>query len=91
LDASLDELGIWRVQQYDDGAGGFPRDLVDQSQRVPRIRSESDERDVGSFPGGHRPTSSASISRAIYLMAQSDDNRGEDRKTILALVCDQDV
>jgi hypothetical protein len=45
----------------------------------------------GRSRGGHRPTSSASISRAIYLMAQSDDNRGEDRKTILALVCDQDA
>ena len=47
--------------------GGTPRsadDLVDQSERVLGALTESDDRDVGSFAGGHGATSSTSISPA---------------------------
>jgi len=72
----LDERGIWRVQQHDHGAGGLTHDLVDQSQRVLRIRSESDERDVGPFAGGPSLSTSGetlTIEESMTLRARAEN------------------
>jgi hypothetical protein len=86
-----DEPSIGSVKQHDHGAGSLAHDLVDQTQRMLRIRTESDKRYVGSFPGGHRAdVLHVDLSRN-HLMAQRHDDRSDQSETVLALVGDQDA
>ena len=79
------------MQQHDHGAGGFAHDLVDQVERVFRALSESDERDVGSFPAGHGSDVFDFDLAGDDLVAERDDNRRYRREAVLALVGDQDA
>ena len=85
----LDELGIRVVQQDDDRAGGFADDLLDQFERVFLALSESDERDVGSFPRGHGADVVDVDLAGDDLVAERDHDRGDESETVLALVGDQ--
>jgi hypothetical protein len=52
--------------------------------------SESDERDVGAFPRGDRAdVLDVDLSRDD-LVAERDDDRGDEREAVFALVGDQD-
>jgi hypothetical protein len=50
----LDEVRIARVDEGDHRAGGLLHDLVDQSERMVGALPESDQRDIGPLPRGHR-------------------------------------
>jgi hypothetical protein len=77
------------VQQDDHGARGFADDLVDQVKRVLRAFSEADKRDVGSFARGDSADVSNLDLPCDHLVAEGDDDGSDERKTILALVCDE--
>jgi hypothetical protein len=86
-----DEVGIGRVQQHDHGARGFADDLVDQSERVLGALTESEERDVGSFAGGHCADVFDVDFAGDHLVAERDDDRSDERETVLAVIGDQDA
>jgi hypothetical protein len=56
-----------------------------------RALSESDERDVGSFPAGHGSDVFDFDLAGDDLVAERDDNRRYRREAVLALVGDQDA
>ena len=79
------------MQQDDHGAGALAHDLVDQSQSVLRIGSESDERDIGPLPSGHRADVLDVDSARDHFVAEGDHDRRDEREAVFALVSDQDA
>jgi hypothetical protein len=79
------------VQQGDHGAGGLAHDLVDQVERVLGVCSESDERDVGAFPGGHGAEVLDVDLTRDHLVAEGHHDRSDESEAIFALVGDQDA
>jgi hypothetical protein len=53
--------------------------------------TESDERDVGSFAGGHGAYVFDVDLAGDHLVSERDDDRGDERKAVLTLVGDQDA
>jgi len=56
-----------------------------------RALSESDERDVGAFSGGHRSDVFDVDLARDHLVAQGYDDRRDEGEAVLALVGDQDA
>jgi hypothetical protein len=54
-------------------------------------RPETNERDVGTFPGGDRADVLHIDFAGDHLVSEGNDDRGDQRKAILSLVSDQDA
>ncbi len=77
------------MQQHDHRARSLTHDLVDQLERMLRARPESDERDVGPLSRGDWPDVRDVDLPRDHLVSECDDDRRDERETILALVGDQ--
>ena len=91
LDASLTNAGSGACSSTITGQAASRTILSISSERMLGALPESDERDVGSLPGGHGADVFDVDLARDHLVAKSDHDRRHQRQAVLALVCDQDA
>ena len=79
------------MEDGDHRAGGLAHDLGDQLQCVLRARSEPDERDVGALPGRRRAHLLHVDLPRDHVVAETDDDVGQQLEAVALLVRDQDA
>ena len=79
------------MEQDDDGAGCLLDDLLDHVERVLGALAEPDERDIGPFSRRNRPDVFDLDLASDHLMAESGNDRRDQRQAIPSLVRDQNA
>jgi hypothetical protein len=91
LAASWDVAGVLGRQQRNHRAGGLADDLGDQVERVIRVQTEPDQRDVGPISGGHRADLLDVDLACDHLVPEPGHDLGEQVEPLALLVRDQDT